>query len=357
MKTLKSKKVLLAGWGCENKNDTHAHQIHYLTFRKIFPSLKTFDSKRFYFQLGKDSMNEKFLDYLKGKTFDLIIFLMDEEEFYPETVLKAREIQPLTKTLFVISDDDLRFSNYSRYYSVLFDYTFTSQYFIKEYKKDGIKDVSFILEYNTNKLSPLNLEKKYNVTFIGRPKADRAKIIKYLIDNGIQVYIFGPDWHKYPELWNYYKFPLNQENYARITNQTKINLCLTKAGLVEEKKDLNITGRKFGRINGRLFEIALCNSFQLVQFFPEAKGLFRENREIVFFYSKEELLKKIKYYLSHEKEREKIAENAYKKVIKDYNREKQLIKIFNKIFSKKRKEIKIPEIKRKNCRKCLQESY
>jgi len=73
-KTIESKKVLLAGWGCENENDTHAHQIHYLTFRKIFPSLKTFDSKRFYFQLGKDSMNEKFLDYLKGKTFDLIIY-------------------------------------------------------------------------------------------------------------------------------------------------------------------------------------------------------------------------------------------------------------------------------------------
>ena len=341
---LKSKKVLLVGWGCDNEQDTHAHQIHYLTFKKIFPEIEKFDSKKNYFQLGKDEMNRELLNYLKSKKFELIIFLMDEEEFSPETILKARELQPNARTLFVISDDDLRFSNYSRYLSILFDHSLTSQYYVPEYNKDGIKDVSFIMEYNEYKLEPLNIAKEYPVTFIGRPKADRRDIIKYLIEKGIEVYIFGWGWNKFPEFKDYYKGPLNQEDYAKITNQTKINLCLTKAGLVEEKKDLNINGKKTGRLNGRIFEIGVCKSFQIVQYFPEALELFKEDKEIVVFKSKEELLEKIKYYLDNEIKREKIAEKAYKRILNDYNREKILSAILIKILRKKRKDIRIPPV-------------
>jgi len=60
--------------------------------------------------------------------------------------------------------------------------------------------------------------------------------------------------------------------------------------------------------------------------------LFKEDKEAVFFDSKEELLKKIKYYLNHEKEREKIAEAGYRRCINSgYNYRDRLKYMLNKI--------------------------
>jgi spore maturation protein CgeB len=46
-------------------------------------------------------------------------------------------------------------------------------------------------------------------------------------------------------------------------------------------------------------------------------SMFEEDKEVVFFKSKEELLSKVKYYLKNDKEREKICQNAYERVIRD----------------------------------------
>ncbi len=337
---LQSKKVLLVGWGCENKQDSFMYQIYCLLFKKIFPKLLTFDSKKNYFQFGKDVMNKKLLDYVKDKELDLIIFAMDEEEFYPETILKIAELHPNTRTLFIISDDDTRFYHYSRYYAVLFDNTITSSGdFTPEYRKDGINDAYHHVAYNTYKLKPLNIKKKYDVTFIGRPKANRQDIIKYLLENKIKVKLFGWDWYKYPEFKNIYKGPLDQEDYAKTINQTKINLSLTRSGYSEEKQVFNL---KFS-----IFEKALCSSFQLVESNPEIIKLFKPGREMIFFESKNELLKKINYYLEHENEREGIAKKTYDTVLKKYNSKKLMKKILINIFNKKKKKIKIPQINKK----------
>lgn len=336
---LKSKKVLFVGWGCENPQDSYMYQVYYLIFNKIFPKLTTFDSKKNYFQYGRDNMNKQFLNLLSRQEFDFIIYAMDEEEFYLETILKARELQPIARTMFIISDDDTRFSHYSRYFSLLFDHTVTTQDFVSAYNKDGIKNVSIHYDYNTYKLEPLKIKKIYDVTFIGRPKADRYEIIKYLLENKINITLFGWDWYKYPDLKDIYKGPLNPEDYNKVINQSKINLCLTKSGYSEETGVYNL--------KARLFEDAFCNSFQIVEYVERVLKFFKPDKEVVLFKSKEELLEKINYYLKHDKERDKIAENAYKKIIKKFDQVENLTKIIRKVFSEKRREIKIPETKAK----------
>jgi len=329
---LNNKKVLFAGWGAENPNDTYMYQIYYLLLKKIFPRLETFDTKKNYFQLGKDKMNSEFLKKIQSESYDLLISAMEYDEFYPETLEKIKHLNSETKSVLIICDDDARFDNWSRYLSLFFDNVITSQDFLKEYKKDGIK-AFFHLDYNTNRLKPMNIEKIYDVTFIGRPKADRNEVIKYLLDNGIKITLFGWDWYKYPEFAEYYKGPLSQEDYARVINQSKINLSPAKAGYLEQRNQYNM--------KGRYFEVSLCRSFQLIEKFPTLLKFFNE-KEIGIYTSQEDMLKKIKYYLSHDKEREKIAERAYERTIKKYNREKQLIKIFTEIFHSKGKNILTP---------------
>ena len=43
--------------------------------------------------------------------------------------------------------------------------------------------------------------------------------------------------------------------------------------------------------------------------------IFKEDEEIVFYSTKEEALEKIQFYLNNDQERNRIAENGYKKVI------------------------------------------
>ena len=335
--TLNSKNVLFVGWGVENPNDTYMHQIYYTLLKKIFPKLDVFDSKKNYLQVGKNKMNSLFLNKIKAKNYDLILFAFESDEFYPQTLEKVKIFCPHTKSVIIICDDDARFDSWSRYMSLFFDYVITSQDFLNEYKKEKIK-AFFHLDYNLTELVPIKTEKIYDVTFIGRPKADRNEVIKYLLDNGIKVTLFGWDWYKYPEFARVYKGPLNQKDYAKVINQSKINLSPAKAGYTEQRNQYNM--------KGRYFEVALCKSFQLIEKFPTLLKFFNE-KEIGMYTSQEDMLKKIKYYLSHDKEREKIAEKAYKKTINEYNREKQLISIFKNIFSNKKNKISLPKISSK----------
>src|SRR3989344_516696 len=54
------------------------------------------------------------------------------------------------------------------------------------------------------------------------------------------------------------------------------------------------------------------------EYAPDYDNYFTEGKDIVFFRNKEELLEKVNYFLKKEKERENFAEEAYKKVRKEY---------------------------------------
>ena len=61
---------------------------------------------------------------------------------------------------------------------------------------------------------------------------------------------------------------------------------------------------------------------------PQIEALFQDGIDYVSFSSNEDLIKKIKYYLIHEQERESIAQSGRQKVLKLYNSELFIKKIF-----------------------------
>ncbi len=92
--------------------------------------------------------------------------------------------------------------------------------------------------------------------------------------------------------------------------------------------NLNITLRSIeSGVPLRIFDIMSRAGFALTDYRPDAAGLFEEDQEIVMFRSPEELLDKLDYYLTHEEERRRIGENAYRKVRENYSYENQLGKI------------------------------
>ena len=69
-------------------------------------------------------------------------------------------------------------------------------------------------------------------------------------------------------------------------------------------------------ITSRSIEIPACKGFMLAERTNRQKEIFIEGDEADYFSSDEELLKKIKFYLSDDAKRLKVAHNGYVKCIK-----------------------------------------
>lgn len=77
----------------------------------------------------------------------------------------------------------------------------------------------------------------------------------------------------------------------------------------------------------RIMDIMGAGGFVLTSYCEETADLFEEDKEIVMFRTPEELVEKVEYYLAHDRERRKIAEGGYEKVMKRYTYENKMQEI------------------------------
>ena len=333
-----NKKILLATWNVSNPN-FYQNRDWIPILKSIFKQVLIFSPRDYYFRYGKNEMNKKFLEFVAKEKPDYILFSLSYDEFYIDTLLNIKKISPKTKTMHFFGDDNWRYDDWSRYYALFFDYKLTSEKDIFDYKKDKLKNIFFFHGVNIDFFKPLNLEKKYDVSFIGMPIRDRYDYIKFLKNQGIKIKLFGPGWNNYEDLKDIYGGFLNSNDLIQVINQTKINLSFSKTILKEK-------GKKDKQLKGRILEIPACKAFLLIENFPGLK-LFFKTKEInkITFENKKELLKKIKYYLRNDYERERIAEKIYHEVISKYNWYTLFENFFKKLekqkISKKTKETEI----------------
>ncbi len=89
--------------------------------------------------------------------------------------------------------------------------------------------------------------------------------------------------------------------------------------------NLNITLRSIKTgIPLRAFDIMGSGGFLLSNYQPELFEFFTPGEDLVAYESMDDLLSKVEYYLSHEKERAEIAQNGCRKVFKEHTLSKRL---------------------------------
>lgn len=312
------------------------YQCFYLVLEKIAEKIITFDYRLLDLEYGKDEMNKKFLEQISEEKPDFIFIPHLVDNFYLESLMKIRTISPKSITLTYFGDDDSNYDSFSRYFKLFIDYGIVYQkQFLYRYKEEGAKNTITTQGINVDDFRPVKAERKYDVVFIGIPEYDRYVYLKYLIENGVNVRIFGRGWHVYPDLNEYYGGSLSHEEMVKTINEAKITLCFSK----------NLFG--VPTYKGRVFETAACNSFMLVEYFSEYSKIFKVDKEIVMFKDKEELLTKVKHYLDNPLECKNIANNIYKKVKKDFNFYKDIRNFFLKHYKKKPKHQELPKSNKK----------
>jgi len=182
------------------------------------------------------------------------------------------------------------------------------------YVKEGIPALYYPLASNDEIYYPINeKEKKYDVGFIGRKYGLRSEIVEYLISNGVNVQAFGPGWEN---------GVLDVKENNAFYNSCKIVLGTGNIGYSSKLMNPKL----------RDFEVPFSKTMYITNYTHELSELFEEDQEIVFYEDKEDLLKKIRYYLENEVERERIAQCGYMKAISKHSYDVRLSSVFNSLY-------------------------
>ena len=134
----------------------------------------------------------------------------------------------------------------------------------------------------------------------------RKITLKWLIDYGFQVKLWGRGWDTDPDFKANAMGLLNHgEELAKMYSCAKI----VPGAFIEYTAHF------------RSWESTSCGALGMVRYIPEELDLvnireyFTEDEHFVFYRDKQDLIEKVAYYLSHEDERKRIVENGRQKVL------------------------------------------
>jgi spore maturation protein CgeB len=169
-----------------------------------------------------------------------------------------------------------------------------------------------------------------DVCFIGglsRFHKARREMVEYAIEQGVHMKVWG-GYRKH-----YSGSPILRCWQGQIWGEEQVKaLCAAKIGLNFHFD--HQPGELDRGLNVRAFELPACGVFQLLQRVPSVDEIFEVGKEIVCFGSKEEMLDKIKYYLAHDEERERIATAGRLRVLRDHtwsSRVKQMLQYMSEL--------------------------
>jgi len=266
-----------------------------------------------------------------------LVFIYRGTHILPKTIKKIKNADAI---IIGYNNDDPFSKKYPFYFwrhflgaVYFYDHIFAyRQKNIKDYQKLGYNKVSLLRSYYISKdnyhIKVLPKDDYIcDLIFVGHFEDDGIdEYIKALLEADVDLKLFGPEWYKSKHYAFFVKklgpIIVLKEDYNLAINSAKICLVFLST----------LNNDSYTR---RVFEIIAAKSFMLATFTDDLNSLFQENKEAAYFHSKEDLLKKIRFYLDNPDIRNNIAEAGYQRLLKDghevTDRVKEIIKVFNQI--------------------------
>jgi len=228
----------------------------------------------------------------------------------PSTLTRVREQRPGVRLVHYSPDDVRKRHSQSWQYLKcvsLYDLHVTTKSFnVTELYSWGARAVVFVNNAycpRTHRPVSVSAEDRARlggpVGFIGGFEEDRAEAVRFLVQNGISVRVWGGAWGRWASRRRHPNLMVEDrcvwgEDYARAICAFDINLGFLR----KLNRDLQTT---------RSVEIPACRGFLLAERTVEHLRLFEEGVEAEYFASSKELLEKCRYYLARPEERLRIA--------------------------------------------------
>jgi spore maturation protein CgeB len=285
---------------------------------------------------GRPEMNRQLLETVSSLQPDICFFFLFTDEIAKETI-ETISRNGRTKTVNWFADDHWRFKEFSRHWAPLFHWVVTTdREAVAKYERAGCRNVMLLQwGYNHFLYQPVAGPADLDVSFVGQVHSNRKTIVRSLERRGIKVDCWGKGWPN---------GRLNEREMIRLYSRSRINLNFTESSygfrlkpmlklLLARRADDTIRLRtpretldhlstllhpRRAQIKGRNFEIPGSGGFLLTQLADGIEEYFIPGKEVATFSTADELHDRIRYYLSHDEERDSIRNAGYQRASSDH---------------------------------------
>lgn len=187
------------------------------------------------------------------------------------------------------------------------------------FTNDFVKNLGFV---SFNISDELMLDSGDMFTQIFQKKitsVERPEILKMIADDDISVYHFAPPDDILIDNVKKMSYVDYNEEMPQIFRNSKINLNITLRSILSG-------------IPLRCLDIMGAGGFLLSNYQPELAEFFTDGKDMVMYTSRQDLLDKIHYYLSHDEERIAIATNGRQKIRNNFSYDIIIDEILDIVF-------------------------
>jgi spore maturation protein CgeB len=195
-------------------------------------------------------------------------------------------------------------------------YATTKRAVVPDLKRAGVRDVRYVrfgYKSAVHFSDPPVVQSEWkrfaaDVAFAGEADADRLPFFRSLIGAipDLNLALYGGLWNRDRQLGRYFRGPVRGRDFRMALGGAKIVVNLVR----RENRDDHVM---------RTFEGPACGAFMLHERTESHLEVFREGKEAAFFESSDELIDKVRYYLTHEHERERIRQAGHARTLSGGN--------------------------------------
>jgi hypothetical protein len=250
-----------------------------------------------------------------------------------------------------------------------FDYNLHSEKDAREkFLAIGANPLWWPMASNPKYFKPLDLPRTIAASFVGANYALRARYVVHLLVNGVDVHVYGPGWQwgtttRWRSLAKRFKYllmaciaisaqsqyrasanladhdlrsnlatrfpenvhpPVSDEELIALYSQSKISLGFLE---VYDRHDASLTITQ--HLHLREFEAPMCGALYCTGYTDELAEMFEPDREVLVYHNQHEMLDKVRYYLVHPGEAEKVRQAGLARALKDHTYHKRFTDLFH----------------------------
>lgn len=356
-------------YGKREQGYSFEHYNFYDSLRNMGHDILYFDFMTLMQDHSKEWMNRRLCEIAKTEKPQLMFTALFTDEL-ERSVLREISENTETTTLNWFCDDHWRFDNYTRYWAPCFNWVVTTaKSALPKYQRFGIRNV-IKSQWAANHFlyRKLDLPVKYDVTFVGQPHGNRREIIDALRNAGHSVKVWGSGWES---------GRLSQTEMIEVFNESRINLNISNASVpipfspsdrkvrrfageacdvipfgskikamgkwglsklskvklgTEDPSQDGRDGKQYSeQIKGRNFEVPGCGGFMLTGRADNLEDYYEVGKEVVCFDDSNDLVDKVAYYLTHDKERMAVAQAGYQRTLRQHTYVHRFSEIFQRL--------------------------
>jgi spore maturation protein CgeB len=348
------------------------HEVYFLRIDEAAKELGVRLRTKEFKQKFSQKLADDFIREHSKKPFDLFFAYVMDQDVEPACIDKIRKTGVPTANF---SCNNIHQFYLTQNLAAHFDFNLHSEKHADEmFRSIGANPVWFQMAANPKYYHPMDINREYDVSFIGSNYARRSFYIKHLLENEINVHCFGPDWLvrkpysnlrkmiyeyrriitltkaiftlsigkrlEYSTKINYYDaqmdlrnrygnklhYPISDDEMISIFNASKLNL-----GFLEVFENHKAEKSVKQHLHLREFEVPMCGALYMTNYSEELAEFYEPDKEVITFSNEHELLDKAGYYLKNEEEADKIRSAALKRSLSCHTYQKRFNDLFNKL--------------------------